>query len=33
MDAAIHALTELADPSQQGLGTHSYSDQRLRGRH
>ncbi|MFB7738210.1 terminase large subunit domain-containing protein [Streptomyces sp. NPDC056112] len=32
MDAAVHALTELADPTQQGLGTHNYSDQRLRGR-
>jgi hypothetical protein len=32
MDAAVHALTELADPSQQGLGTQHYSDQRLRGR-
>lgn len=32
MDAAVHALTELADPTQQGLGTQHYSDQRLRGR-
>lgn len=32
MDAAVHALTELADPSQSGLGTHRYSDHRLRGR-
>jgi hypothetical protein len=32
MDAAVHALTELADPAQHGLGTQSYSDQRLRGR-
>jgi hypothetical protein len=32
MDAAVHALTELADPAQQGLGTQQYSDQRLRGR-
>jgi phage terminase large subunit-like protein len=32
MDACVHALTELADPSQHGLGTTSYSDQRLRGR-
>lgn len=32
MDAAVHALTELADPSQAGLGTQHYSDQRLRGR-
>jgi hypothetical protein len=32
MDAAVHALTELADPSSQGLGSTPYSDQRLRGR-
>lgn len=32
MDAAVHALTELADPTQQGLGTQHYNDQRLRGR-
>lgn len=32
MDAAVHALTELADPAQHGLGTQQYSDQRLRGR-
>jgi hypothetical protein len=32
MDAAVHALTELADPSRQGLGSQHYSDQRLRGR-
>lgn len=32
MDAAVHALTELADPSQSGLGSQHYSDQRLRGR-
>ncbi|MEW1565846.1 terminase family protein [Streptomyces sp. NPDC093509] len=32
MDAAVHALTELADPSQQGLGTQHYGDQRLHGR-
>ena len=32
MDAAVHALTELADPTQAGLGTQHYSDQRLRGR-
>ncbi|MCX4571629.1 terminase family protein [Streptomyces viridodiastaticus] len=32
MDAAVHALTELADPSQSGLGTTQYTDQRLRGR-
>jgi phage terminase large subunit-like protein len=32
MDAAVHALTELADPAQEGLGTQHYADQRLRGR-
>jgi len=32
MDAAVHALTELADPMQEGLGTQHYTDQRLRGR-
>lgn len=32
MDACVHALTELADPTQEGLGTQHYSDQRLRGR-
>lgn len=32
MDAAVHALTELADPAQEGLGAQHYSDQRLRGR-
>lgn len=32
MDAAVHALTELADPSHEGLGTQHYADQRLRGR-
>jgi phage terminase large subunit-like protein len=32
MDAAVHALTELADPAQEGLGTQHYQDQRLRGR-
>ena len=32
MDAAVHGLTELADPAQEGLGTQHYSDQRLRGR-
>ncbi|MGW0948545.1 terminase large subunit domain-containing protein [Streptomyces sp. NPDC002623] len=32
MDAAVHALTELADPAQEGIGTQHYSDQRLRGR-
>ncbi|AKZ60710.1 hypothetical protein SAM23877_p001 (plasmid) [Streptomyces ambofaciens ATCC 23877] len=32
MDAAVHALTELADPSSQGLGSQHYSDHRLQGR-
>nr|WP_015060996.1 terminase family protein [Streptomyces sp. W75]AFH75182.1 putative replicative DNA helicase [Streptomyces sp. W75] len=32
MDAAVHALTELADPASTGLGTVAYQDQRLRGR-
>lgn len=32
MDAAVHALTELADPAQEGLGAQQYTDQRLRGR-
>lgn len=32
MDAAVHALTELADPAREGLGTQNYTDQRLRGR-
>lgn len=32
MDAAVHALTELADPAREGLGTSPYSDQRLSGR-
>lgn len=32
MDAYVHAMTELADPAQEGLGTQHYSDQRLRGR-
>jgi len=32
LDAAVHLLTELADPMQEGLGTQHYSDQRLRGR-
>jgi hypothetical protein len=32
MDAAVHALTELADPASQGLGTTNYTDQRLAGR-
>lgn len=32
MDAAVHALTELADPASAAVGTSSYSDQRLTGR-
>ena len=32
MDAYVHALTELADPAQEGLGSQHYSDNRLRGR-
>lgn len=32
MDAAVHALTELADPSAQGLGQGAYDDGRLSGR-
>jgi hypothetical protein len=32
MDAAVHALTELADPAREGIGTQQYADQRLRGR-
>jgi hypothetical protein len=32
MDAAVHALTELADAASTGLGTQHYTDQRLRGR-
>jgi hypothetical protein len=32
IDAAVHALTELADPAQEGLGTQHYADNRLRGR-
>jgi hypothetical protein len=32
MDAYVHALTELADPMQEGIGTQHYTDQRLRGR-
>lgn len=32
MDAYVHALTELADPAQEGLGTQHYADNRLRGR-
>jgi hypothetical protein len=32
MDAAVHALTELADPASHGLGTSNYTDNRLSGR-
>ncbi|MFD3336134.1 terminase large subunit domain-containing protein [Streptomyces sp. NPDC058700] len=32
MDAAVHALTELADPAAAATGTGSYNDQRLAGR-
>jgi len=32
MDAYVHALTELADPAQEGLGTQHYADHRLKGR-
>jgi hypothetical protein len=32
MDAAVHALTELADPASAAVGSGSYSDQRLSGR-
>ncbi|QLJ06728.1 terminase, large subunit (plasmid) [Streptomyces sp. NEAU-sy36] len=32
MDAAVHALTELADPASAAVGSSNYSDQRLRGR-
>lgn len=32
MDAAVHALTELADPAREGLGSQNYTDQRLHGR-
>jgi hypothetical protein len=32
MDAAVHALTELADPAAASVGTTHYSDQRLTGR-
>ncbi|MFC9497630.1 terminase large subunit domain-containing protein [Streptomyces sp. NPDC056982] len=32
MDAAVHALTELADPAAAHVGTGSYQDQRLAGR-
>lgn len=32
MDAAVHALTELADPASAAVGTGIYTDQRLTGR-
>lgn len=32
MDAAVHALTELADPAGASVGTSNYSDRRLSGR-
>ncbi|MFD3363574.1 terminase large subunit domain-containing protein [Streptomyces albidoflavus] len=32
MDAAVHALTELADPASVGLASATYADQRLAGR-
>ncbi|MGW7283953.1 terminase large subunit domain-containing protein [Streptomyces sp. NPDC054847] len=32
MDAAVHALTELADPTAAAVKTESYADNRLRGR-
>lgn len=32
MDAAVHGLTELADPAAASVGSSSYSDQRLTGR-
>ncbi|MFM9373262.1 terminase large subunit domain-containing protein [Streptomyces sp. Da 82-17] len=32
MDAAVHALTELADPAANAVGTGSYTDRRLAGR-
>ncbi|MEV6165694.1 terminase family protein [Streptomyces sp. NPDC052052] len=32
MDAAVHGLTELADPAAAAVGTTSYRDQRLTGR-
>lgn len=32
MDAAVHALTELADPAAAAVGAASYSDRRLYGR-
>ncbi|MEU5435424.1 terminase family protein [Streptomyces sp. NPDC020719] len=32
MDAAVHALTQLADPQQASIGVSSYADSRLTGR-
>jgi hypothetical protein len=32
MDAAVHALTELADPASASVGSGSYEDRRLGGR-
>lgn len=32
MDAAVHALTELADPAAAAVGTSAYTDRRLAGR-
>jgi phage terminase large subunit-like protein len=32
MDAAVHALTELADPAAAGTGSTPYADHRLSGR-
>ncbi|MFF1401394.1 terminase, large subunit, partial [Streptomyces sp. NPDC058287] len=32
MDAAVHALTELADPAAAAVGTANYTDRRLAGR-
>ncbi|MCA1223466.1 terminase large subunit domain-containing protein [Streptomyces sp. 8L] len=32
MDAAVHALTELADPASARVGSTSYTDRRLQGR-
>jgi hypothetical protein len=32
MDAAVHALTELADPAAANVGTTHYADRRLSGR-
>jgi phage terminase large subunit-like protein len=32
MDAAVHALTELADPAAAALKSESYADNRLTGR-